>query len=104
MAKKDDFMDTEDQQAVIMVTDEQGNESYYLEEMVIPMDNKNFAMLTELGKDGEETDDEEDNVIIARIEFNENGDPIYLDPTDEEFEKVKAAYEQIMDEMEDAEK
>jgi len=104
MAKKDDFMNTEDQQAVIMVTDEQGNESYYLEEMVIPMDHKNFAMLTELGKDGEEPEDGEDNVIIARIEFNENGDPIYLDPTDEEFEKVKAAYEQIMDELEEEDK
>ncbi len=103
MANKDDFMDTEDQEAVIMVTDEDGNESYYLEEMVIPMDNKNFAMLTELGKDDED-DEESDNVIIARIEFNENGDPIYLDPTEEEFEKVKAAYEQIMDEMEDEEK
>lgn len=103
MAKKNDFMDTEDQEAVIMVTDEDGNESYYLEEMVIPMDNKNFAMLTELGKDDED-DEESDNVIIARIEFNENGDPIYLDPTEEEFEKVKAAYEQIMDEMEDEEK
>ena len=103
MAKKNDFMDTEDQEAVIMVTDEAGNESYYLEEMVIPMDNKNFAMLTELGKD-DETDDDEDNVIIARIEFNENGDPVYLDPTDEEFEKVKAAYEQIMDELEEDDK
>ena len=48
MAKKDDetLLETEDQEAVVVITDEKGNETYYLEEMVIPMDSKNFALLT----------------------------------------------------------
>ena len=42
-----------------------------------------------------EHDEEEENVIIARIDFDENGEPVYLGPTDEEFEAVKAEYEKI---------
>lgn len=34
MAKKDDetLLETEDQEAVVVITDEKGNETYYLEE------------------------------------------------------------------------
>ena len=84
MAKEEkDLLQTEDQEAVVVITDEQGNESYYLEEMVIPMDNKNFALLTQVPEDDDtDPDDAEDNVIIARMDFDDNGDPVYLDPTD----------------------
>ena len=101
MEKKDEkLLETEDQEAVVVITDAEGNETYYLEEMVIPMDQKNFALLTQIpGEDDTDPDDEEDNVIIARVDFDENGDPVYLDPTDEEFEAVRKAYEEIMDEM-----
>ena len=101
MAKEEkNLLQTEDQEAVVVITDEEGNESYYLEEMVIPMDNKNFALLTQIPEDDDtDPDDAEDNVIIARMDFDGNGDPVYLDPTDEEFEAVRKAYEEIMDEM-----
>ncbi len=101
MEKKDEkLLETEDQEAVVVITDAEGNETYYLEEMVIPMDQKNFALLTQIpGEDDTDPDDEEDNVIIARVDFDENGEPVYLDPTDEEFEAVRKAYEEIMDEM-----
>lgn len=101
MAKEEkDLLQTEDQEAVVVITDEEGNESYYLEEMVIPMDNKNFALLTQIPEEDDTNPDEaEDNVIIARMDFDENGEPVYLDPTDEEFDAVRRAYEEIMDEM-----
>ena len=101
MAKKDDetLLETEDQEAVVVITDEKGNETYYLEEMVIPMDSKNFALLTQIPENDDTDPDDEDNVIIARVDFDENGDPVDLDPTDEEFEAVRKAYEEIMDEM-----
>lgn len=67
--------------------------------MVIPMDSKNFALLTQIPENDDTDPDDEDNVIIARVDFDENGDPVYLDPTDEEFEAVRKAYEEIMDEM-----
>ena len=101
MAKEEkDLLQTEDQEAVVVITDEEGNESYYLEEMVIPMDNKNFALLTQIPEeDDTDPDETEDNVIIARMDFDENGEPVYLDPTDEEFDAVRRAHEEIMDEM-----
>ncbi|WP_289049301.1 DUF1292 domain-containing protein [Acidaminococcus timonensis] len=101
MAKEEkDLLQTEDQEAVVVITDEEGNESYYLEEMVIPMGNKNFALLTQIPEeDDTDPDEAEDNVIIARMDFDDNGEPVYLDPTDEEFDAVRRAYEEIMDEM-----
>jgi uncharacterized protein YrzB (UPF0473 family) len=102
MTKEKDMMNTQDQEELVVITDEAGNETYYTEEMVIPVDNKNFALLVKAQTD-EAADDEndDDTVIIARMEFDENGEPLYLDPTDEEFEVVKKAYEAIMDEMEE---
>ncbi len=84
MEKKDEkLLATEDQEAV-----------------VVPMDKKNFALLTQIPEDDDtDPDDGEDNVIIARVDFDENGESVYLDPTDEEFEAVRKAYEEIMDEM-----
>lgn len=94
---------------VVVITDEEGNESYFVEEMVIPVGDKNFAILVGINADEcgcedegchcheHEAEEEEENVIIARIEFDENGEPVYLGPTDEEFEAVKAEYEKIAD-------
>ncbi len=92
---------------IVVVTDDEGNETYYEEEMVIPAGGKNYAILVQIAgcgcedgechchEQGEEEDDEEDNVVIARIEFDENGEQVYLDPTDEEFAEARAAYEQL---------
>ncbi len=90
--------EAEDIENTIVVTDEAGNETYYREEMVIPLDNKNFAILVE------DTDNEEDNAVVARIDFDKSGEPIYLDPTQEEFEAVMKAYEEIMADMKEDEK
>ena len=45
--------------------------------------------------------DDEGNVIIARIEFDENGEEVYLVPTDEEIDEVKAAYEKLMEDWDE---
>ena len=39
MEDKRDLIDTEDQEPIVVITDEEGNETYYLEEMVIPSKN-----------------------------------------------------------------
>ncbi len=91
------MLESEDQGDLVVITDEDGNESYYLEEMVIPMDGKNFALLTAV----QDEEAAEDEVIIARIEFDDKGEPVYLDPTDEEFSAVRRAYETMMDEMDE---
>jgi len=102
MQEKKDFPEAEDQEAIVVITDEKGEESYYREEMVIPLERKNFALLVEITAPEDETDqqeeDAEDNVIVARIDFDEDGEPIYLDPTEEEFAMVKEAYDKLMEE------
>jgi len=99
MTKDKDMLETEDQEELVIITDEAGNETYYREEMVIPVDNKNFAMLVRAEEDP--SGDAEDTVLIARMEFDADGEPIYLDPTEEEFEEARKAYDAIMDEMEE---
>ena len=45
------------------------------------------------------TTSNDDEVIIAKIIVNENGQEEYIEPTDEEFEKVQEAYEKYLDEL-----
>lgn len=97
------------QENIVVITDEDGNESYFVEEMVIPVGDKNFAILVGVNADEcgcedeachchEHGEEDDENVIIAKIEFDENGEPVYVGPTDEEFEAVKAEYEKFWDE------
>ena len=94
---------------VVVLTDEQGNESYFMEEMVIPYEGKSFAILVGIDDDcceDEECDchdheDENDVCIIARIDFDENGEAVYVGPTDEEYEAVAALYDEMCEDEEE---
>ena len=95
-------MEAMEEEQIVVITDDEGNELYFREEMVVPVGKKNFAILAQINLEDcecededchchEHEEDEEENVIIARIEFDENGEEVYLAPTDEEFDEVKAA-------------
>lgn len=95
----------EDEEQIVVMTDDEGNEYYYREEMIIPLDGKNFSMLVAVDDCDcedeecschEHEEDDEPDVFIARVDFDEDGEAIYLDPTEEEFEAVKVAYEAMM--------
>ena len=95
---------------VVEMTDEDGNTFYYVEEMIIPVGKEKFALLVELHDEHEHGAgcncggncdcDCDDDVIIAKIVTNENGEDEYVEPTDEEFEAVQEAYEKLLDEGE----
>ncbi len=94
-----------DDDFLIEMTDENGNVFYYVEEMIIPVDGENFALLVEVKDDHEHGEGcdcgcEDDDVIIAKIVVNADGKEEYIEPTDEEFDKVQEAYEKILDEEE----
>ena len=104
MDKREEILDDD---FLIEMTDEDGNVFYYVEEMIIPVDGENFALLVEVKDEhehceccGGDCDCEDDDVIIAKIVVNENGEEEFIEPTDEEFEKVQEAYEKILDEEE----
>lgn len=94
-----------DDDFLIEMTDADGNVFYYVEEMIIPVDGENFALLVEV-KDEHEHDEhcdcgcDDDDVIIAKIVVNADGEEEYVEPTDEEFDRVQEAYEKILDEDE----
>ena len=100
---EEDFSD--DDGIIVEMTDEDGNSYFYVEEMVIPVGNDRFALLVELHDEHEHGEGcgcgcEDDDVIIAKIVTNEDGEDEYIEPTDEEFKAVQAAYEKILDEDE----
>ncbi len=106
---KEDLEDMEEELVVVM-TDEEGNEYYYREDMIVPIGDKRFAILVPLNDEDdcceeEECGCEEDetDVYIARIDTDENGEDVYVDPTDEEFEAVRLAYEELVEEADDIE-
>ena len=89
----EEIMDEEN----IVFQDDAGNSLYYQQEMIIPVDGVDFALLVGLNVENDESFDEEENVIIAKIVKDENGEDEYEDPTDEEFEKVQAVYNELCD-------
>lgn len=82
---------------VVVIEDENGNELYYHEEDTLELDGKKFSILVQYVEtdDEEELLDEDAETIIARVDM-EDGEPVYVAPTDEEFEAVLAAYEKMV--------
>ena len=104
--------DEEFDDVVVEMTDEEGNSYFYTEEMIIPVGDDKYALLVEVTEhdhehcehkhehehEGCDCGCEEGDVIIAKIVQDENGEDIYVEPTDEEFELVQKAYEELIDE------
>lgn len=94
----------QDEDVIVVITNEEGEERYYREEMIIPIGDDRFAVLVALSASSEEelADAEEgDEATIAKIIVDEDGEDIYTDPTDEEFDEVRRAYELLEDDEED---
>jgi len=101
-----------DDDVIVEMTDEDGNTYYYVEEMIIPVGKEKFALLVELHDEDKHEHGAgcncggdcdcgcDDDVIIAKIVTNDNGEDEYVEPTDEEFEAVQEAYEKLLDEEE----
>ena len=100
MAKKN-VEENFDDDILVEMTDTDGNVFLYSEEMIIPVDGENFALLIAIHEDDEEIFEDDDEVIIAKIILNEDGEEEYVEPTDEEFERVQQAYEKLMDEADE---
>lgn len=93
-------MEMED--SVVVMTDEEGNEYYYIEEEVICLDDKRFAILVPVEDECECGCDchHEVDAVIAKVEKTETGEEVYCNPTDEEFEEVLRIYNEREEEEE----
>ena len=83
---------------IVEMTDDEGNVYLYSEELVLPVDDDRFAILISLEDEEEQAEDYEPEVIISKIVVDENGEDLYIEPTDEEFERAQAAYDKLFDE------
>ena len=99
----------EDDEIIVVMTDDEGNEYYYAQELILQVDGDKYALLVPTCSDDEEEechchehgdDDDEDAAFFAKMVLDESGEEAYVEPTDEEFEAVLAAYEALMDEEE----
>ena len=79
---------------MVTVTGPDGSEADYVQDTVIPWEGRQFAVLIAVPASASEAEEEPD-VILARIDADENGEPAYLPPTDEEYDAVAAAYEDM---------
>ena len=101
MAEHDEMHDDD---VIVVMTNEDGDERYYREEMIVPLGTERFAVLVALHMDADgalEDSDDEDEATIAKIIVDESGEDIYTDPTDEEFEAVCRAYECLAEQEEE---
>lgn len=109
--KEKQVLEDGDDAIVVEFTDEEGNSYLYEQEMIIPVNGEKFALL--IGVEDEEHEHEhgcgcgceegDEDVLIAKIVTNENGEEEYVEPTDEEFEAVQEAYDALLVEEENAE-
>ena len=111
--KNNSVIEDDSECTVVVITDEDGNEYNYVEEMVFPAGEDEYAILVSIDGDecgcgceeehihDEECDcDEEVDVILAKVVKDEDGEVEYIEPTDEEFEIAQKAYEELMDKLE----
>lgn len=84
-------------------TDEEGNVYTYVQEMIIPVGEDKFALLVGVNEADEEhehscgCEEDDEDVIIAKIVLNEDGEETYIEPTDEEYDAVQKAYDAMFE-------
>ena len=76
---------------IVTATDDQGNEVEYQEVQRLDLDGKVFTRLVEVTEDEEGGD-----AIIARVD-QEDGEDVYVAPTDEEFDAANAKFDELLD-------
>lgn len=87
---------TEREEEVIVLTDEEGHEHQFEVIDVLKVDEKDYAVLFPV----DENEEEGDEVLILRIDADENGEDVLVEIEDEEeFDRVAEAWDEYVDEQ-----
>lgn len=86
-------MDIKNQEESVIVTivGPDNSERDYVQESLIPFMGQEFAVLVSIPET--EDENEELDIILARIDKTENGEIEYVPPTDDEYDAVASIYE-----------
>jgi len=87
--------DHEHDDEIIVLTDEEGNEHEFSIVQVITVDDKDYAILLPI-EDGEEGEE----AIIMRIDEEDGEDVLVEIESEEEFDRVADAWEEMLDDEE----
>ena len=79
----------------ITITSPDGEEKDFQEVDAVEIDGKIFSLLLEICENEDEAE-----AIIARVD-EEDGEPVYVEPTEEEFEAASKAFEELAAEDEE---
>lgn len=79
---------------IVTATDDDGNEVNYQEVQRIDIDGKVFALLVEVPDSEDDDADDDGDAIAARVDV-EDGEEVYVAPTDEEFDAANAAFDEL---------
>ena len=82
---------------ICVLVDEEGKEWEFEIVDVFEKDDKRYALLIP----SDDADDDEETGIFLRIEQDENGDDVFEDLEDEEFDAIAAYYETLIDDDEE---
>lgn len=78
----------------VIITAPDGTEEEFVEDVVLPFEGKEFAILVAIPQTEEDMEDPE--IILARIDKDgETGEPVYVPPTDEEYDAVAKIYDEM---------
>lgn len=104
------MQDEEEYEYVIVFTDDNGKEHAFYEEQQFVAGKNTYAILVGLPEDacacGEEDchchehENEEETAIIAKIKFDKDGSPVYVEPSEKEFAEARAAYDALAEDAE----
>ncbi len=88
--------DHEEQEEVIVLTDEKGEEHEFTLIDVLQVDGKEYAVLLP------PEDEDDDEAVILRLETDEQGNDTLVDiDSEEEFDRVAEAWDELREEVED---
>lgn len=103
----DENEEFDEDSVIVEFEDENGETTLYLQEMILEVDGESYAVLIEMPDEDDECDEDEcdceDNVYFAKIVTGSDGEDEYIEPTDEEYDAVWQAYNELWDEEEEDE-
>lgn len=90
---------TEERDDIVVLVDEEGNEKEFEYLDIVEMNNKEYVVLLPLEENETRKDGEGEEVLILRIEQNEDGEDVFASVDDSE--ELNQVFEQFKKQAED---